>query len=377
MKKKLITFIVCMLIICISGCSTDKVILPGQKEVTDKTIKDIFAAHGMKAGTCVSSYVIDNTSTAGLILDQFNSVTMENAMKPDYILNQDKSKSTGVLTVEYNQEAISILKWARDNNLSMRGHTLIWHSQTPEWIFHNGFEESGALVSRDEMLKRMEALIKGNFEELKRLGYIDLFYAYDVVNEAWTDEGKLRESNWSRLIGDDYLWYAFYYADKYAPQTIDLYYNDYNQQYKTDTITEFVKTLKADDGRSLIDGIGLQAHLFTADDLTKYLAAVDKLAKTGLKLQLTEVDIGLGNYENPRSDTNEDLQMQGRFYYELMKGLFERADAGKINIDAVTFWGFTDAFSWRREYSPQLYDTELHPKYALYGVMQIKQYAGY
>ncbi|MBR6365892.1 MAG: endo-1,4-beta-xylanase, partial [Lachnospiraceae bacterium] len=132
-----------------------------------------------------------------------------------------------------------------------------------------------------------------------------------------------------------------------------------------------------DDGRSLIDGIGLQAHLFTADDVETYLKGVDTLAATGLKLELTEVDVGLGKYEGALSNTDENLKMQGRYCYELFQGLFERADAGTIRMDAVTFWGFSDGFSWRREYSPQLYDRDLDPKYALYGVMQIKEYAGY
>lgn len=87
--------------------------------------------------------------------------------------------------------------------------------------------------------------------------------------------------------------------------------------------------------------------------------------------------VTLGKYESPMSATDENLKEQGRYLYELINGLFERADAGKINMDAVTFWGFSDGISWRREYSPQLYDSGLNPKYALYGTLQIKEYAGY
>ena len=63
------------------------------------------------------------------------------------------------------------------------------------------------------------------------------------------EDGTIRKSHWTETIGDDYLWYAFYYADKYAPDYIDLYYNDYNEQYKADTLSVFVNTLKDDDGR--------------------------------------------------------------------------------------------------------------------------------
>ena len=375
--RKTIICIICVTAMLLMGCGTSRVSLPAQKEVTDKTIKDVFASHNMKIGTCISSNVINNTAMAALVKEQFNSLTMENAMKPDYILNQEKSKATGKLTVEFNQEACSVLKWAKENNFSMRGHTMIWYSQTPEWIFREGFDLRGAYVSRDEMLSRMEALISGVFSELKELGYLDLFYAYDVVNEALMEDGSLRQNHWTEIIGDDYLWFAFYYADKYAPDTIDLYYNDYNEQYKADSIAEFVEKLKDDKGEYLIDGIGLQAHLFTEDDLVKYLNGVDILAETGLNLELTEVDVGLGKYGSPLMPSDKNLREQGRYCYELVKGLFERVDAGKINMDAVTFWGFSDGISWRREYSPQLYDSELNPKYSLYGTLQIREYAGY
>ena len=217
----------------------------------------------------------------------------------------------------------------------------------------------------------------GTFEELERLEYLDLFYAFDVVNEAWMEDGSLRPTLWSEIIGEDYLWYAFYYADQYAPESVDLYYNDYNAVYKAAALVKMAQSLVDEGGRSLIDGIGLQAHLFTADDLTKYFAAVDQLAETGIKLELTEIDVGLGKYQSAQYPSDTNLRVQGRFFYELIGGLFERADAGKINMDAVTFWGFSDGLSWRKEYSPQLYDEELNPKYALYGAMQIKEYAGY
>ncbi|MBP5565364.1 MAG: endo-1,4-beta-xylanase, partial [Lachnospiraceae bacterium] len=93
----------------------------------------------MKVGTCVSANVKNDEKMSALILEQFNSVTMENAMKPDYILNQERSNTEGKLVVEFNQDALSVLGWAKNNGLSMRGHTLIWYSQTPEWIFHEGF----------------------------------------------------------------------------------------------------------------------------------------------------------------------------------------------------------------------------------------------
>jgi endo-1,4-beta-xylanase len=302
---------------------------------------------------------------------------MENDMKPDSILNHSKSQSSGKIVVEFRSDALKMLEWAKENNYSMRGHTLIWYSQTPEWIFHEDFDSSKGYVDRDTMLERMEGYIKDVFQTIEDLGYTDLFYAYDVVNEAWLDNGQIRKNHWSEIIGDDYLWYAFYYADKYAPESIDLYYNDFNEQFKTTALLKFINTLVDEDGRYLIDGIGLQAHLYTSDDLTKYFNTIDSLSETGLKLQLTELDVCLGRYQKPLPGNEENFKRQGRFYYELINGIFERVDSGKVNMDALTFWGITDTMSWRKEYKPLLYNEILSPKYALYGALQLKEYAGY
>lgn len=391
MKKKLLVSIICGFAMMISGCGAGSSVpaepvdeeaeaiqeeTVAEEEIVDTTLKEVFAEHGMKVGTCISGQAITQKKLSEIALSQFNSLTVENAMKPDSALNQAKSKEEGKLVVDFNREVLSVLKWARENGYSMRGHTLVWYSQTPEWIYREGFENDGELVDRDEMLKRMEDLISGTFAKLEELGYLDLFYAYDVVNEAWMENGTMRENHWLEIIGDDYLWYAFYYADKYAPESIDLYYNDYNEQFKADTLVKFVDTLKDDEGNYLIDGIGLQAHLYTSDSLSSYFNALDKLAATGLKLQLTELDICLGKYQAPLQASDDNFKKQGKFCYDLINGIFERVDSGKVKMDALTFWGMADSYSWRREYSPLLFDKELKPKYAYYGALQIEDKSG-
>ena len=342
-----------------------------------KYLKDVFAEHGMKVGTCFTGQMIDRANVKKLVSEHFNSVTMENAMKPDYIFNKKQSQETGDLVIEFNSEALKMMKWAKENGFSMRGHTLVWYSQTPDWIFHVDFDASKGLVDRETMLVRMENYIRHVFEKLEELGYIDIFYAYDVVNEAWMENGTMRQNRWTEIIGDDYLWYAFYFADKYAPESIDLYYNDYNEQFKTQTLIDFAKTLVDENGRYLIDGIGFQAHLYTSDSLDQYFDTVDKIGELGLKLQLTELDVCLGKYQSPKPAVEENLKAQGRFYYNLINGLFERVDAGKIKMDALTFWGIADSMSWRREYNPLLYNSSFNPKFALYGALQLKDYAGF
>lgn len=402
MKRKLVTLLAGLMILSTVGCGSTSVPASSEASVaaTESTseisteesseesveesveeieyrLRELFASHNMKVGTCLTTQMIGNKRQSALILDQFSSVTMENSMKPDYLFNKSKSVEEGQLVVEFNNDALKMMEWAKENGLSMRGHTLVWYSQSPAWIFYEDFDTKKDMVSRKVMLERMESYISQVFALLDELGYTDIFYAYDVVNEAWMEDGTMRENNWSKTIGDDYLWYAFYFADKYAPESIDLYYNDYNEQFKTNTLVKFVKTLVDEDGNYLIDGVGFQAHLYTSDNLDSYFQTMDTIAELGVKIQLTELDVCLGAYQKPLSGTDENLQKQGRFYYNLINGIFERVDAGTVQMDALTFWGFGDNLSWRKEYKPMLYNDLLLPKYAYYGAMQVKELAGY
>lgn len=337
-----------------------------------ENIKDLFEAHGVKAGTCISQKMIYDPNYSNLITEQFNSVTLENALKPDAILNQSASKKADDIVVELKSETTNLLDWAKKNNMAVRGHTIIWHSQTPEWIFHEEFNGSKDLVSREVMLKRMESYISQVFAQLEEHGYLDMIYAYDVVNEAWEDNGTMRDTLWKQTIGDDYLYWAFYYAKKYAPEHVDLYYNDYNEQFKYAAVTDFIKNLKDEDGNMLIDGIGLQAHLYTKDDLNLYFKAVDEYASCGIKVSLTELDVALGAYQNKLPNDDVNLEAQGKWYHDLIEGLLSRKDAGTLDLDSITFWGVSDNLSWRGEQYPLLFDKDLNPKPAFDGVMQKK-----
>lgn len=350
------------------------------EEVASATcLKDIYAKEGILIGTCLSPQHILSEENRQVITKQFNSITLENYMKPDYIFNQQKSKQTGDLVVEFSSTALSLLSFAKENGMKLRGHTLIWHSQTPSWIFTDNFESTGTLVDRETMLCRMESYIKQVFETIEELGYSDLFYAYDVVNEGILEDGNLRSTNsyWYQIIGEDYIWYAFYYADQYAPENISLFYNDYNEEQKVLPITHFVQTLVDKDGNSLIDGIGLQAHLFLSVDVDTYLEALRSFCELGLEIQITELDIGLGAYGAPVEPTESRMKEQGQYYYKLLSGIVEIKKELQANITAVTFWGFQDSLSWRSEYAPVLYDCYLNPKYSFYGAARKKEYAGF
>ncbi len=133
-----------------------------------------------------------------------------------------------------------------------------------------------------------------------------MFYAYDVVNEAIMDNGAYRDSLWKQTIGDDYIWYAFKFADRYAPESIRLYYNDYNEQYKTDYIVKLVQSLTDEAGRLLIDGIGCQGHLYTQDSIDSYMETLKAFGALGLDVQITELDDCLGSWQNTLNPTEEN-----------------------------------------------------------------------
>lgn len=330
-------------------------------------LKEIYGTYGMKAGTCLSPEMIHTPAYESLIREQFNSVTMENLLKPEAILNREESRKAGNLVVEFSPELVELLDWTREKDMAVRGHTFVWYSQTPDWIYYEDFDPDKKFVSREEMLLRMESYISQVFGLLDEGGYLDQFYAYDVVNEALMEDGTLRENNWKTIIGDDYLWYAFSYADAYAPDSVDLYLNDYNEQYKPYAISKIVKTLVDENGRSLVDGIGLQAHLYTQDDYYKYFQAVDTLAATGLKLEITELDMSLGTWQQTLEANEENLSLQGERYQKLIAGLIDRIEKGSLSMDAITFWGFADPLSWKSETYPLLFDGNLDPKPAFFG----------
>ena len=240
------------------------------------------------------------------------------------------------------------------------------------------YRQDFQVLSSDVDLQRQMRL-STLFTKLQEAGYADLFYAYDVVNEAWMEDGTMRKeyNNWYNIIGEDYIWHAFNFAKKYAPANIALFYNDYNEQFKTATLESFVKTLVDKDGNYLIDGIGLQAHLYTEDSLTEYFKMVDRLAELGLKIEITELDVGLGRWQHIQKANDDTLATQGRFYYNLVEGILQRKDAGTLNIDSLTVWGVTDGRSWRKEYSPLLFDASFGKKPAFYGVAQLKDFAGF
>lgn len=320
-------------------------------------------------GVALPSSVIKNTKTYGeAILNNFNSITCENEMKPDFLL--DKAASQASLSETKLHAAVSFnncmpaIEYALENNMKIRFHTLVWHSQTPKWFFTEDYTDNGTLVSRDVMLARMEnyiADVLGYFQE----NYPGLIYAVDVVNEAFDvgdgDENGVRMKNnmWYETVGADYYYQAFVFARKYASEDMKLFYNDYGCMYKTDLITERLARAKEE---GLIDGIGMQSHLSISDKIQQFMYAVRVFCLAGYEVQATELDIGMQD----NSDSNFLTQARKyRLFFEKMKSFQEEG----YPITGITVWGLNDNLSWRRGEYALLFDGSMNPKKAYQGAM--------
>ena len=304
-----------------------------------------------------------------VILDNFNSFTCENEMKPDYIL--DRAATIADVEGNYTSPKVKFdapskaVKKAVESGVGMRLHTLVWHAQTPAWFFTEDYTDNGALVSREVMLQRMESYIKQVLEYYNE-NYPGLVYAVDVVNEAFDvgdgDANGIRQKNnkWYDTIGPDYVYWAFYYARQYAPEGVSLFYNDYACMWKIDLILNNLKKVK-DEG--LIDGIGMQSHLSITDSVSSFVNAIKRFAEAGYEIQLTELDVGM------KEATEENFGKQEKFYRSLMKQVQKLRRDG-TNITSVTVWGLSDELTWRRGESPLLLNADLSPKPAYYGFLQ-------
>lgn len=359
---------------------------------------------------------IGNPAKEELISTVFNSITCGNEMKPAY--NFDAASGS---LLSFNPAAEEMLDWAAAHDMGVRGHTLVWHSQVDPSIFAKDFAaysggqltrsdtaelDEECLVDRETLLARLKTYIYSVMEYTYRHGYARTIYAWDVVNEA-ADESSgdgLRRSYWYRIIGPDYLYYAFLYAREaenlYAGQyaadyglnaeTDDLseimpklFYNDYNEWFE-DRSDKIVKFLTQDQwnenhskvqsdvilpdgdgtiyGDGLIDGIGMQGHLDDTQDIDQYMRALRKYSAAVDEVHITELDVGC-------SRTDETAwYYQAEFYYEFFSRLVAEVESG-AKLTSVTVWGLTDDASWRVDANPLLFYGNLGKKPAFDAVV--------
>ena len=312
-----------------------------------------------------------------LVKKHFNSITAENIMKWEKIHPREN---------QFDFELVDkFVDFGCDNNMFILGHTLVWHSQTPRWVFRG---EEGQPITRDKLLGRMKNHITTVVGHYK--GKVD---AWDVVNEAVQGNGSLRRSGWSRIIGNDFIEKAFEYAHQADPDA-ELYYNDYDMWKKDhrNGVIRLVKSLQKKNIR--IDGIGMQGHWgLDYPSMDEIEQSILDYSNLGVKVMITELDItvlpsawnqggadvsqnfGFKKELNPYPDTLPDeIQTKLANRYAQIFSLFNK-HADKIS--RVTFWGLQDGNSWRNGWPvrgrtdyPLIFDRNCKPKPAFEAIIE-------
>lgn len=344
----------------------------------DPGLKDVFSDDFL-IGTCVNAYQINGIDPKAkpFIAENFNSITAENAMKWEKIHPMPDKYDFAV--------ADSIVKFALANKMFIVGHTLVWHSQTPDWVFQDSL---GNLLNRDALIKRMKDhifTVVGHFK-----GKVN---GWDVVNEAIDEDGSLRKSKWLEIIGEDYIQLAFEFANAADPGA-ELYYNDYNNELpaKREGILPIIKDLRQKGVK--IDGMGIQGHWhLDSPGLNVIDESISKYAALGLKVMITEMEVNV--LPTPPEVYGADVSQQARYletlnpyaaglpdsvsnhlaqrYADLFGVLMKHKDA----VTRVTFWGVNDGYSWKNDWPikgrtnyPLLFDRNYKPKPAFYSVIK-------
>lgn len=351
-------------VLSFGGCKTGQSLSSNQTDT--RGLKDFYKNY-FPIGVAVGKRNLSGEESA-LIKKHFNSITAENDMKME---------SMQPIEGKFNwREADSIISFAAQNNIKVRGHNLCWHEQAPSWFFT---DKAGKEVNKTVLLQRLKAHIDAVVGRYK--GKI---YAWDVVNEAIDDDSTkyLRNSKWYQICGEDFIIKAFEYAHAADPDA-KLYYNDYNTERpeKRERVYKLLKSLK--DKGVPIDGVGLQAHWSIYEPTEKELVtAIERYSSLGLKIQFTELDLSIYPWEkNKRAKRADDsdaytaeLEARQVAKYKMVFNVFRKY---KNVITNVTFWNISDRRTWldgypvpgRKNY-PLLFDTQLKPKKAYWAVIK-------
>lgn len=351
---------------------------PQQKEVTLKdALKDYFYI-----GAAINTFQVDgeDPQAIAVVEKHFNSVVAENCMKMESVQPEE-----GVFDFA---DADAFVAFGKKNNMKIIGHTLVWHSQAPKWLF---VDDEGNDVSRDVLIERLKTHI---FTVVER--YKGRVHGWDVVNEAILDDGSWRPSKLYQIIGPEFVQMAFEFAHQADPNA-ELYYNDYNVSTpaKRDGIYNMVKDLI--DNGARVDAVGLQGHLsMDTPTVEAKEEAILKMASLGVQTMITELDITVLpwpsrrlsaevslNYEllpeyNPYPEALPDSvnQALNDRYVDFFRMFMKHHD----KIDRVTLWGVDDGQSWRNGWPirgrtdyPLLFDRAYQPKEAVTRIIEMAQ----
>lgn len=398
--------------------STEESVEP---EAAAPILKDsVMQTMGCRFGCAVAGNEIDNPYVWEIMTTHFNAVTIGNELKPDAMFGYSNGRCPGTEEAELNGETIIVPKldysraekilnkiynWNEehpDSKIMVRGHVLVWHSQTPEWFFHVDYDKNKDYVDKETMDKRQEWYIRTMLTHFvgEDSKYKDMFYGWDVVNEAVggktyrTDAENPNEplsqdthgsnsSWWHVYQSEEYIINAFKYANKYAPANLELYYNDYNEceELKMRGIVALLQAVKDQEGEpgvgTRITAMGMQGHYnMTSPSFNMLELAITRYAEVVGNVQITEFDMrARDGYDGSDEMKEEEYKKQAARYSTLYWVLKSKNKEEGVNVNGITFWGTADHLSWlqsssnvgggtdgRKLQCPLLFDDKYQPK---------------
>ena len=354
-------------------------LVSGAALTAQTTLKDAYEG-AFRVGAALNQVQFSEKdgSAAALAAAQFNSISPENVLKWEVV-----HPKPDVFNFAPSDQFVA---FGEKHGMQVIGHTLVWHSQTPAWVFT---DEAGQPLTREALLARMKDHIQ------KVAGrYKGRIQGWDVVNEALEEDGSLRKSKWLSIIGEDYIAKAFQYAHEADPAA-KLHYNDYNLAVdaKRAGAIALVRKLKAQGIQ--VDVVGMQGHLkLDTPSAEKEDQSIRELAATGVKIAITELDVdvlppagrGSGADVSRRAEAKVELNpyTQGlpqdveRKLAARYASLFAVFLKNRVVVERVTFWGVSNRDSWLNNWPvrgrtayPLLFDRERQPTPAFQGVIDL------
>ena len=355
---------------------------------TTQTLRSTYGSTYGHVGTCINYSQLTNQSVLNHVKSQYNSITLENEMKPDSLLggyankiSVSQAKSMGYYIPDNYKESTvpkinfdtvdKVMKICYENGIGMRAHTLVWHSQTPQWFFKNDYSASNGYVSQSVMDARMEFYIKTVMNHVYSSSYGSCVYAWDVVNEYF----HATNSGWEAVYGKcgnrpAFVKRAYQYAydclDYYGLSgKVSLFYNDFNTYMEVNDVITMINYINSD--KKLCNGVGMQSHVGTTfPSVDYYTQALKSFVNAGFEVQITELDTS--------SKSSSD---QANYVYQLMKNVNSVKKSGG-NISGITLWGISDDVSWisASEY-PLLFSSLNVPKESYYKFIQAYNESGF
>lgn len=384
---------------CVTGVSMKKITRPKpeiEKDIPEwKTSVTESLGNDSIAGTAIMLSEISDDTLMELVEKHFNAVTFGNELKPDALFNyQIDGNSVPTKTITFEGEELQvpvvndagdsldfsradamadkILEWNNahpDQKIRIRGHVLVWHSQTQEWFFHENYDITKPYVNKETMNRRLEWFISGVFDhyfgKAANGKYDGLFYGWDVVNEAVigntyrTDKvsaaeslSEIRHGNnsswWHVYESNEFIINAFKYANKYAPANVELYYNDFGEtdNTKCEGIVKLINDVKSAEGTRL-DALGMQAH-YNVDGFSaaQFKSVAKKYAQAAGKVQLTELDFKASSTYDGTVATKESEYTKMAYCHKNLYEAIKALKAEGANVSGITVWGVIEPNSW-------------------------------